>query len=145
VAGDSLRTIATRLGRAPSTVSREVAWRGSRDGYRAWQAEEAAIARARRPKLATLAANSRLRREVERGLRAHWSPEQIAARLVCDYPDDPAMRVSHETIYRTLFVQSRGALREGAQQSPSTNPELDETIRGVQPSEVFSRIVASIG
>jgi transposase, IS30 family len=111
VAGDSLRTIATRLGRAPSTVSREVAWRGSRDGYRAWEAEEAAIARARRPKLAKLAVNSRLRREVERGLRAYWSPEQIAARLVCDYPDDPDMRVSHETIYRTLFVQSRGALR----------------------------------
>jgi transposase, IS30 family len=112
VAGDSLRTIATRLGRAPSTVSREFAWSGSRKGYRAWQADRDAISRARRPKPAKLAVDSRLCREVERGLRAHWSPQQIAARLIRDYPDDLDMRVSHETIYRTLFVQARGALRK---------------------------------
>ena len=112
VVGDSLRAIARRLGRAPSTVSREVAWRGSRDGYRAWRADRGAIERGRRPKPAKLALNPRLCREVERGLRACWSPQQISARLIRDYPHDLEMRVSHETIYRTLFVQARGALRK---------------------------------
>lgn len=111
VAGDSLRGIARRLGRAPSTVSREVSWTG-RHAYRAWRADTAAMRRARRPKPAKLALEFRLCREVERGLRARWSPQQIAARLVRDYPDDLGMRVSHETIYRTLFVQARGALRK---------------------------------
>ena len=111
VARDSLRTIASRLGRAASTISREVARRG-RQGYRAWQADKGAMERGRRPKPAKLAVNSRLCREVERGLEAKWSPQQISARLVCDYPDDPQMRVSHETIYKTLFIQARGALRK---------------------------------
>jgi transposase, IS30 family len=112
VAEDSLRTIAARLGRAPSTISREVAWSGPRSGYRAWRADSEAIKRGQRPKPAKLAVDSRLCREVERGLRAHWSPQQIAARLICDYPDDLDMRVSHETIYKTLFIQARGALRK---------------------------------
>jgi len=112
VAGDSLRTIATRLRRAPSTISREVAWSGSRSRYRAWRADRETIERGRRPKPAKLAIDSRLCREVERGLRADWSPQQIAARLICDYPDDLSMRVSHETIYKTLFIQARGALRK---------------------------------
>lgn len=111
VAGESFRKIASRLGRAASTVSREVAWSGSR-GYRAWRADQEAEVRARRPKPAKLALNHRLRREVERGLRARWSPQQIASRLVSDYPRDLEMRVSPETIYRTLFVQARGALRK---------------------------------
>jgi IS30 family transposase len=111
VAGDSFRTIATRLGRAPSTISREVAWSGRRD-YRAWRADREAIERSHRPKPAKLAVNSRLCREVERGLRALWSPQQIAARLIHEYPDDLDMRVSHETIYKTLFIQARGALRK---------------------------------
>jgi IS30 family transposase len=112
VGGDSLRTIATRLGRAPSTISRELAWSGRRSDYRAWRADSEAIRRGRRRKPSKLAIDSRLCREVQRGLRAHWSPQQIAARLIRDYPDDLAMRVSHETIYRTLFVQARGALRK---------------------------------
>jgi IS30 family transposase len=112
VAGDSLRTIASRLGRAASTVWREVAWSGSRNRYRAWRADEEAMERSRRPKPAKLAMNAKLCREVARGLRARWSPQQIAARLAKDYPDDLEMRVSHETIYRTLFVQARGALRK---------------------------------
>jgi IS30 family transposase len=112
VAGDSLRTIATRLRRAPSTISREVAWSGTRRRYRAWRADSEATRRGQRPKPAKLAVDARLCREVERGLRARWSPQQIAARLICDYPDDLNMRVSHETIYRTLFVQARGALRK---------------------------------
>jgi IS30 family transposase len=112
VAGDSLRMIATRLRRAPSTISREVAWGGPRRRYRAWRSDSEAVNRGRRPKPAKLAINSRLCREVERGLLVRWSPQQIAARLICDYPDDLDMRVSHETIYRTLFVQARGALRK---------------------------------
>jgi IS30 family transposase len=111
VAGDSLRAIAKRLGRAPSTISREVAWNG-RHRYRAWRADSEAIGRGQRPKPAKLAVDSRLCRVVERGLRAQWSPQQIAARLISDYPDDLTMRVSHETIYRTLFIQARGALRK---------------------------------
>jgi IS30 family transposase len=111
-AGESLRSIGRRLRRAPSTISREVAWCGSRSGYRAWRADAAAIERGRRPKPAKLALDSRLCRAVACGLRARWSPQQIAARLIRDYPDDLAMRVSHETIYRTLFVQARGALRK---------------------------------
>ena len=112
VAGESLRAIARRLGRAPSTVSREVAWSGSRERYRAWRADRGAIERSRRPKPGKLALHPRLCREVERGLHAYWSPQQISARLIRDYPDDLEMRVSHETIYRTLFVQARGALRK---------------------------------
>jgi IS30 family transposase len=112
VAGESLRTIATRLGRAPSTISREVVWNGPRNNYRAWRADRGAVRRGQRPKPSKLAVDSRLCREVERGLRAEWSPQQIAARLIRDYPKDMAMRVSHETIYRTLFIQARGALRK---------------------------------
>ena len=112
VAGDSLRQIAGRLGRAVSTISREVGWNGSRNAYRAWRADMTAARRAQRPKPAKLATHPRLCREVERRLMDYWSPQQIAARLICDYPDDLEMRVSHETIYRSLFVQARGALRK---------------------------------
>lgn len=111
-AGESYRAIARRLGRAPSTVSREVAAHGSRTGYRAWRGERRAFQAARRPKVPRLVRNDRLRAEVERRLAQRWSPEQIARRLALDHPDDPAMRVSHETIYRSLFVQTRGALRK---------------------------------
>ncbi len=112
VAGESFREIADRLGRSPSTISREVRANGCRGSYRAWKAEKTAARRAQRPKPEKLAANPRLCREVERRLLERWSPQQIAARLVRDYPDDEEMRVSHETIYRTLFVQARGALRK---------------------------------
>jgi IS30 family transposase len=112
LAGETCRRIAARLGRSPSTVSREVATGGRRDRYRAWRAEERARRRVRRPKTAKLASSPRLRAEVERWLTLRWSPQQIAARLVLDYPDDLEMRVSHETIYRSLFVQGRGALRK---------------------------------
>jgi IS30 family transposase len=112
LAGDSCRVIASRLGRAPSTVSRDVAAAGHRERYRAWRAEETAHRRAHRPKIAKLIAVPRLRRAVERGLRHRWSPQQITARLALDYPDDLEMRVSHETIYQSLFVQGRGALRQ---------------------------------
>ena len=85
---------------------------GARVQYRAWRADAMAHRRARRPKGSKLAACPRLRVEVERGLKRRWSPQQIAARLVRDFPDDPEMRVSHETIYQSLFVQGCGALRQ---------------------------------
>lgn len=110
--GESMRSIGRRLARAASTISREVARSVARGTYRAWRADEGAVERGRRPKRCKLASNARLCAEVERGLRALWSPQQIAARLVEDYPDDVRMRVSHETIYRTLFVQGRGTLRK---------------------------------
>lgn len=112
IAGDSLRVIAARLGRHPSTVSREVGVNGGRDGYRAWRADRCAWERARRPKLNVFERRRALARFVENGLAQRWSPQQIAATLVVEFPDDEEMRVSHETIYRALFVQGRGGLRK---------------------------------
>jgi IS30 family transposase len=110
-AGESCHAIAARLGRAPSTVSREVARNGGRAHYRAGAADAAAWRRAKRPKPARLASHPRLRAAVEGKLERRWSPEQIARWLRRAYPDDPTMRVSHETIYLSLYVQGRGALR----------------------------------
>jgi len=109
--GECAVAIAARLGRATSTVTRELQRNGGRRGYRAVRADARALEWARRPKLAKLARSPRLRAEVERRLAERWSPQQIAARLRLDFPDDPEMRVSHETIYQSLYVQSRGALR----------------------------------
>jgi IS30 family transposase len=111
-AGEPVREIARRLGRAPSTVCREVAANGGRDQYRACAADRRAVRRLRRPKPAKLARCPRLREAVESKLERRWSPQQIAAWLKISYPDDPEMRVSHETIYLSLFVQSKGALRK---------------------------------
>jgi transposase, IS30 family len=111
-AGRSLRSIATGMGRAASTVCREVAAGGGRHRYRAIAAERAARRRARRPKTAKLAGCRRLRTVVEAKLADRWSPQQISRWLASAYPDDPEMRVSHETIYMSLFVQGRGALRQ---------------------------------
>ena len=112
VGGESLRAIAGRLGRAPSTVSREVKGNGGARRYRACRADGAALRRARRPKSTKLASCERLRVVVEQKLELRWSPQQISGWLVRAFPDDPEMRVSHETIYLSLFVQSRGALRK---------------------------------
>jgi transposase, IS30 family len=109
--GESNPAIAAALGRSVSTVWREVKANGGRDRYRAWAAERRAQQRARRPKVARLASSARLRAQVQEWLELRWSPEQISARLIEVYPDDPEMRVSHETIYQSLFVQGRGALR----------------------------------
>jgi len=109
--GESLRAIATQLGRPASTVCREVNRNGGRRNYRAQKAEERASKRARRPKRCLLAIDDRLRELVAAKLKADWSPQQISGWLKREYPSDEAMRVSHETIYRTLFVQARGALK----------------------------------
>ncbi len=111
-AGLSLRAIAAGLGRAPSTVSREVAACGGRRGYRATRADQMAWSRARRRKVCKLATRPVLRDIVAEKLTRRWSPQQIAGWLKAIYPDDAEMQVSHETIYRTLFIQSRGALRK---------------------------------
>lgn len=116
---ESLRSIARRLKRSPSTISREVNrncnCRGylspSPGGYRAATADQKAWARARRPKQCKLAQLARLRRVVAFKLSQNWSPEQIQGWLRLRFPDDDSMRISHETIYRSLFIQSRGVLR----------------------------------
>jgi transposase, IS30 family len=109
--GESCRVIGVRIGRSHSTISREVTRNGGRERYRAHDADEAAWGRARRPKPGKLAACARLREVVEEKLEERWSPQQIAGWLGRTYADEPEMRVSHETIYLSLFVQSRGALR----------------------------------
>ena len=111
-AGVSLRCIAGRLGRAPSTVSREVAANGGRSSYRAAVAHRASRRRAHRPKPAKLTMNPRLRAVVEAKLALWWSPLQISRWLMEAYPGDEEMRVSHETIYQSLFIQGKGALRK---------------------------------
>jgi transposase, IS30 family len=111
-AGWSLRLIARELGRSASTICREVNTNGGRKKYRALPADRGAQRRALRPKRAKLAGCRRLRSVVERKLEARWSPQQISGWLAEQYPNDPEMRVSHETIYQSLFVQSRGALRK---------------------------------
>lgn len=109
--GETATAIARRLGRAASTVTRELHKNGGRAGYRAAAADERAWSRARRPKPCRLAANRRLRMAVAKKLQADWSPEQISGWLMSEYPDDDAMRISHETIYRSLFIQARGVLK----------------------------------
>jgi IS30 family transposase len=109
--GWGCRRIARELGRAPSTVTREVNHNGGRAGYRPSAAHARAQKNRLRPRAAKLATCSTLRDEVACGLKAFWSPKQISLRLEQDYPDELEMRVSPETIYQSLFVQARGALR----------------------------------
>jgi IS30 family transposase len=107
-----MRSIATQLGRAPSTVSREIKRNGGQACYRASQADESAWDRGRRPKTGKLAQNRALARIVAGKLQLQWSPEQVAGWLKRTYPDDTSRQVSHETIYRSLFIQARGALKK---------------------------------
>ena len=111
----SARSMARLLGRSPSTVSREISRNGGYGRYRAVLADERAWARARRPKRCKLATSAWLRRMVARQLRLNWSPEQIAGWLKRAYPKQEAYQVSHETIYRSLFVQARGVLKKELQ------------------------------
>jgi IS30 family transposase len=110
--GESLRSIAGRLARAPSTVSREVARHGGRARYRANHADYEASLSALRPKPCRLALNGRLRKVVASKLALEWSPEQVSGWLKIRYPDDESMQISHETIYKSLFIQARGALKK---------------------------------
>jgi IS30 family transposase len=108
--GQSFTAIAAGLGKAVSTVSREVAANGGRADYRAWRAHQRARAQARRPKPFKLS-GARLAAQVTEWLKDWWSPQEIAGRLRMEFADDPMMQVSHETIYQSLFVQGRGELR----------------------------------
>jgi IS30 family transposase len=114
--GQSLRAIGRQLRRAPSTISREVGRNGGRAVYRAAPADRRAWRQARRPKPCRLAPRRRLRRAVAAKLARQWSPQQIAGWLRRTFPSDPDMQVSHETIYRSLFVQSRGVLKRALMQ-----------------------------
>jgi IS30 family transposase len=156
-AGKTLTEIARGLGRAVSTVSREVRRNRGLQGYRAAQADRLAEARTRRPKPAKLAVDERLRRHVEEGLARRWSPQQVSRRLREQHPDDLALRVSHETIYTSLFVQARGALRAELTANLRTKrvrrrPQRrvlfpvqrikDKVMISQRPAEVADRIVA---
>ena len=130
--GETMRAIARRLGRSPSTISRELRRNGDRDGgYRATMAHALAFERASRPKPAKLATNPRLRQIVQDDLRRRYSPEQIAGRLRRQFPDDQEMSVSAETIYQSLYVQSRGALKRELTRSLRTGRALRKPGRQV--------------
>jgi IS30 family transposase len=141
--GHSLRTIAARLGRAPSTVSREVVRNGGIRHYRAFAADRRADRRARRPKAAKLAGCPRLRHLVEAKLERRWSPRQISRWLAVHHAEDPEMQVSHETIYLSLYVQGRGALRKELHQALRTGRALRRpkrqlpTGKGIIPNMVM--------
>jgi len=115
-ARQSMRSIASSLDRSPSTISREISRHGGLDRYRASRADKTAWDRAHRPKLCKLAMNPELRDAVSIKLELEWSPQQIAGWLKYMYPGDESRQVSHETIYQTLFIQARGALRKELQQ-----------------------------
>jgi IS30 family transposase len=150
-AGDSCRVIAMRLGRASSTVSRELARNGGRHRYRAQRADMAADRRAARPKPCKLVLTPRLRAVVEAKLGLCWSPEQIAGWLRVTYPDDLTMWISHETIYLSLYVPHRGVLRRDlrrclrtgrAMRHPRGSGQLLDTVSIRQrPAEATSRSV----
>src|ERR1700758_4730230 len=112
-AGLSARTIAGRIDRPSSTVSREIARNGGRDAYRALVADAAAFERARRPKPSKLAANPQLRSVVAAKLDDDWAPQPIAQWLRLRHPSDMAMRISHESIYRDVYMPSRNAFDAG--------------------------------
>ena len=103
-----MRQLARQLGRSPSTISRDIARNGGRWAYRAASSDAHAWQRTLRPKQCVLAGNSSLRRIVALKLQEDWSPQQIAGWLKCTYQNDGAMQLSHETIYRSLFIQARG-------------------------------------
>jgi IS30 family transposase len=152
--GESFAMIAKAISRAVSTVSREVAANGGRDGYQAWRAHRRAGEEARRPKAPKLA-HRPLAAQVTAWLEEWWSPEEIANRLPIEFPDDPMMRVSHETIYQSLFVQGRGELRRElhrclrsgrARRRPRSRIETrgqipDKVMISERPAEVEDRAV----
>ena len=139
-AGESVRSIAVTVGRSASTVSRELARNGGRGRYRAHRADREAWKRARRPQMCKLASNPQLRQVVEDKLVLLWSPQQIAGWLKDAYSGDEEMRVSHETIYLTLFVQTRGGLKRELTQHLRTR-RANRRPKGARPSSGKGRIV----
>lgn len=142
--GASLRSIAERLGRAPSTVSREVARHGGRDRYRATRADDRAWRAALRPKECLLARNRKLCHIVASKLELDWSPEQIAGWLKVQFPRDESLRVSHETIYRSLFIQARGVLKKELMDHLRSGRRLRRAIKADAEGERRGKIVDAI-
>jgi transposase, IS30 family len=154
-AGDSFRAIARRIGRAPSTVSREAGGVWGRSRYRATVADDRACLAALRPKPSKLASSPRLRRAVVEMLECRFSPQQISARLRLEHPDDAEMRIAPETIYQSLYVQSRGRLRKDltrylrsgrSKRKPRRGPSGQGRLRDMvsisqRPAEVRDRAV----
>jgi IS30 family transposase len=142
--GWSLRWIASKLGRAPSTISREMARNGGRDTYRAVQAEDAAWDRARRSKPCKLVENRSLAKIVSDKLRLLWSPEQIAGWLKHTYPSDQSLHVSHETIYRSLFIQARGALKKELLVHLRRTRSMRRSRHHTQKTDIHGKIVGAV-
>src|SRR5215217_4614357 len=145
----SIREVARRLGRAPSTVSRELARNAPPrrpTGYRATSAQARADARARRPKTTRLARCERLRQYVQDHLGGveRWSPEQVSRRLVLDFPDDEQMRVSHEAIYQALYVQGRGHLRRDLSTCLRTGRAVRRPRRRADARQARERVPAEL-
>jgi IS30 family transposase len=144
VTGQSIRSIAARLGRAPSTISRELRRNRGRSQYCAVQAEQAAWDRALRPKPCKLLLHPALARQVASGLRRRWSPEQVAGWLRRVHPDDTSRQVSHETIYRTLYIQSRGALKKELLAHLRRTRAMRRSRHHTQKTENHGRIVGAV-
>jgi IS30 family transposase len=144
VEGQSIRAIAAQLGRAPSTVSREIKRNGGRPNYRATEAEGAAWDRALRPKQCRLAVNRALARIVTDKLRLLWSPEQIAGWLKHTYPCVDSHHVSHETIYRSLFIQARGALKKELLQHLRRTRGMRRSRHHTQKTDTHGQIVGAV-
>jgi IS30 family transposase len=139
--GNSMRSIGTQLGRAPSTISREIRRNGGQADYRATEADNAAWDRALRPKRCKLAEDKALARIVTDKLRLLWSPEQIAGWLKHTYPSDQSHRVSHETIYRSLFIQARGALKKELLQHLRRTRGMRRSRHHTQKTDIHGQIV----
>lgn len=144
VAGHSIHSIARLLRRAPSTISREIDRNGGPSGYRASLAEQAAWDRALRPKPCKLAENRSLAHLVADKLRRQWSPEQIAGWLKCAYPGNEGYQVSHETIYRTLFIQARGALKKELLAHLRRTRAMRRSRHHTQKTDNHGRIVGAV-
>jgi len=140
----SLRAIAARLKRAPSTISREVNRNGGLTHYRASRADQAAWVRAQRPKPCKLMINRALARMVATKLRARWSPEQIAGWLKYTYPDDESSQVSHESIYKRLFIQARGALKKELLQRLRSQRTMRRSRHASLKGEVLGQITDTV-
>jgi IS30 family transposase len=144
VANQSIRSIAMYLGRAPSTISREIKRNGGQECYRASQADLTAWDRAHRPKTCKLVQNRALAHLVAGKLQCQWSPEQIAGWLKRTYPGDESYQVSHETIYRSLFIQARGALKKELLQHLRRTRAMRRSRHHTQKTDNHGRITDAV-
>lgn len=144
VAGRSMRSIANELGRAPSTISREIKRNGDQECYRANRADQAAWDRAHRPKTCKLVGNRTLAHLVAGKLQLQWSPEQVAGWLKQAYPGDENYHVSHETIYRSLFIQARGALKKELLQHLRRTRAMRRSRHHTQKTDGHGRITDTV-